>query len=376
MSAHTYPDERWPRLPLPARKTLHQRLAASRPDSAPAFDASATLHLPPPAKPTSARRRTRKWPALLGALALGGGALAYFQPVVARDFLRDLPSAVQSLWNETGAHPVNAGLTGGGSGGEAHLGQTRALLIEEVAKGQVLRSENATEPVLPASLAKLFVIEYVLSLADSRESVWVSGSTLKMAQPKSSKADLIPGRYSVRELSAATLIPSGCDAAWALAVFGGQKLAPQADEAGAAQAFLTGLNQHLRDKGWGATQIYEPSGFDYASRTTAADVAAVTRELLGHDWIRFLVAQGKYRMDMGDGRVYKWTNTNKFMEAGGPYFNPQVIGFKTGSLGNDYNISVLYRQGGREYLVVSLGERSDEARYQSLAPVLAALPRT
>ncbi len=47
-----------------------------------------------------------------------------------------------------------------------------------------------------------------------------------------------------------------------------------------------------------------------------------------------------------------------------------MTGIKTGSLSDDYNLLVLYRQHGKEFLIVSLGSSSDPSRYDDVTHIL------
>lgn len=47
-----------------------------------------------------------------------------------------------------------------------------------------------------------------------------------------------------------------------------------------------------------------------------------------------------------------------------------MTGIKTGSLSDDYNLLVLYRQHGKEFLIVSLGSRSDPSRCDDVTHIL------
>ena len=59
-----------------------------------------------------------------------------------------------------------------------------------------------------------------------------------------------------------------------------------------------------------------------------------------------------------------------FLDPDSAYFNPNVKGIKTGSLEGAYNLVVLYQQHGKEFLVVSLGSDSDQARYDAVSQIL------
>lgn len=47
-----------------------------------------------------------------------------------------------------------------------------------------------------------------------------------------------------------------------------------------------------------------------------------------------------------------------------------MTGIKTSSLSDDYNLLVLYRQHGKEFLIVSLGSSSDPSRCDDVTHIL------
>lgn len=252
--------------------------------------------------------------------------------------------------------------------------QMEALLLTDCSSGEDFLAKSAEEPQLPASLAKLFVIEYAATLADLETVVPVSQAALDLVPPGSSMAWIGAGEYSLQNLFAAMLVPSGNDAAYAVADYCGGLLNPQAAPGqGRIDVFLEGLNRYLAEQGYTGTALYDPSGFDQEARTTAADLSAVTQKLLDYPWFRDMVSQSSYTATLPDGTTWTWENTNQFLDPESPYYNGNVRGVKTGSFGDSYNLMVLYQQHGKEFLICCLGAESDEARYQEAAKLLAVI---
>ena len=77
----------------------------------------------------------------------------------------------------------------------------------------VFASKGEKDPQLPASLAKLFVVEYALTFArDPDTLVTVSPQSLALVKEGSSMAWIQAREYPLRDLFAAMLVPSGNDA--------------------------------------------------------------------------------------------------------------------------------------------------------------------
>ena len=79
-----------------------------------------------------------------------------------------------------------------------------------------------------------------------------------------------------------------------------------------------------------------------------------------------MISQSSYAAFLPDGSVQIWKNTNAFLDPASEYYNENVIGIKTGSLADDYNLLVLYRQFGKEFLICSLGSQSNSSRYDEV----------
>ncbi|MDO5723590.1 MAG: serine hydrolase [Flaviflexus sp.] len=249
----------------------------------------------------------------------------------------------------------------------------RAVIAEDLSTGKVLFDKNPDEKVAPASLAKLFAIDYASTMLDPGETIAVTSSTLDLVKPGSSMAGLVPGTYSVENLYAAMLLPSGNDAANALAAAVADKISPDAaDPVQRQRIFLTGLAGHLRDRGYLSTNIDDPCGYDTTSRTTPMDVAKVTKRLLTYEWFREMTSAHTYSTVTPGGVTLTWQNTNFFLDPNSAYYIEGVTGVKTGSLGKNFNLVTRYQGQGRDLLIVSLGSPTPAARYDDAMNIVFA----
>lgn len=247
----------------------------------------------------------------------------------------------------------------------------KSLLVVDRSCNEVVRAKRADKRCVPASLAKLFVIEYATTLAELDDVVNVSEEALALTKPESSVAGLEARPYYLRDLFAAMLIPSGNDAAYAVADYCGGLLKPEAQPGQQrVDVFMEHLRPYLYQQGYEDTVLYDPSGFDAAAYTTAEDLCAVTERLLEYEWVREMVGQLWYAAELPDGSIQLWKNTNLFLEPTSEFYNEHVTGIKTGSLPQNYHLLVLYEKNGREFLICSLGAFSDTGRYEAVSDVL------
>ena len=136
---------------------------------------------------------------------------------------------------------------------------------------------------------------------------------------------------------------------------------------------MKNLNTYMQNQGYKDTVLYDPSGFDTGARTTVVDLKAVVKKLLENQWFREIVSQTSYTATLPDGVTQTWKNTNTFLDPSSEYYNENVIGVKTGSLSDDYNLVVLYKMHGKEFLICSLGSQSDSSRYDDVNYILKTI---
>ena len=250
----------------------------------------------------------------------------------------------------------------------------KSLILVDRSNNEIFISKKENEQQLPASLAKLFVIEYAATIADLDSIVPASYEAISMTKPGSSVADIEVKDYFLHNLFAAMLVPSGNDAAYVVADYCGGILSPQAARGQErVNVFMDNLNIHLQEKGYSNTILYDPSGYDMDAITNVLDLNAVVNQLLKYQWFRDIVSQSSYMATLPDGSTQTWKNTNTFLDPNSEYYNENVIGVKTGSLSDDYNLVVLYKKYDKEFLICSLGSQSDSSRYDDVTYILRTI---
>ena len=250
----------------------------------------------------------------------------------------------------------------------------KSLILVDRSNNDFFISKKENEQQLPASLAKLFVIEYAATIADLDSIVPASYEAISLTKPGSSVAGIEAKDYFLHNLFAAMLVPSGNDAAYVVADYCGGILSPQtAAVQDRINIFMDSLNVHLQEKGYTNTVLYDPSGYDMDALTTVLDLNSVVNQLLEFQWFRDIISQSSYTATLPDGSTQSWKNTNTFLDPTSDYYNENVIGVKTGSLSDDYNLVVLYQKYGKEFLICSLGSQSDSSRYDDVSNILRTI---
>lgn len=208
-----------------------------------------------------------------------------------------------------------------------------AALVVDLDADAVLYARNSTAPLPPASTVKIMTALVVLQQTPVTDMVTVSYNAA--ATPGSRAGLAAPERLSVSDLLFGLLLPSGNDAAVALAEH----------VAGSEDAFVALMNQQAAILGLTATYYANVHGLDAPGMTTsAADLVTVTRAALAYPLFAAIVATPSATVG---GRVVR--NTNELL---GSY--PGADGVKTGTTdqAGECLVASVTRHGHRVLAVV------------------------
>lgn len=240
-------------------------------------------------------------------------------------------------------------------------------LIMNIDANTILYQKNSTDPIAPASTAKMITALTVLDYCSPEEEMTV-GPEIEMISKDSSRAWLTIGdTLTVRQLLIALLLPSGNDAAYTLAVNTGKKIAHD-DSLSAGQSidlFMKQVNQKATALGAENSNFLVPDGYDTEGQyTTAYDLALIAKACLDHPCIAEIAAMHTSYEVWSNGREVTYYNTNELLNPDSQYYRPDVIGLKTGtsSRGGAGLVSAAVING-ETYLCVVMGS-TENGRFQ------------
>jgi D-alanyl-D-alanine carboxypeptidase (penicillin-binding protein 5/6) len=210
------------------------------------------------------------------------------------------------------------------STGPAGVG-ARSAAVENAATGKLLWSRGLNTERPMASITKVMTAYLVIRAGHLDRALTIPAAVTGYVRAhNASSAGLRPGdKLTARQLLYALLLPSGADAAYALARAYGPGLS----------AFVTKMNATARLLGMTRTHFSNFDGLpyptSYSTYSTAANLLVLGRAAMRLAVFRTVVAQRGYRLAAGSGHhAYRWKNLNSLL---GRY--PGAIGIKPGYTG-------------------------------------------
>lgn len=223
--------------------------------------------------------------------------------------------------------------------------------------GTIQFGKRETRRVPVASLTKIMTAYVVRQEAGLDDLITVTKADVRHAlNGDATTAGLRAGeRLTVRDLLYGLMLPSGADAAHALA----ERYGP-----GTAK-FVAKMNAAARRLGLRDTRYANPDGLPSKAYSTARDQATLTGAAL-RDPVIAQIARTRKRTVTKTAlhRSHVWRNTNDLLADG-------ALGLKTGYTRQaGYCLSFAAMRNGRTYIGVVLGDRGDAARFATARRLL------
>ncbi len=249
---------------------------------------------------------------------------------------------------------------------------TAAILFDADTK-EVLYYKNAVQAMFPASTAKLLTALVALEWCAEDEEVTI-GDEIKMIASDSTRAYLKEGEVlTVRNLLAAMLLPSGNDAAYAIAAHVGRKSLreTEASREEAVTEFARLMNKKAENLGVKNSCFKTPDGYDAVGQyTTAYDMGLIGMAAAANDTITAVSSQGSSRNIFPSGEDVTWTNTNKLVKKySGQYFS-HAIGLKTGTSSMAGRCLIAAARDGDQSAVCVIMDSSSTGRWEDAIELL------
>lgn len=227
---------------------------------------------------------------------------------------------------------------------ELQINSTRYIVMD-AETGAVYAQRGADEQVAIASLTKVFTAVQALNMAPLDTLITTNESDMKSSE--ATTMGFGPGEtYTLRDLIYGMLLPSGNDAAHAIARSLGYREGDTDEEA--VQRFMDLMNRRIQDMGLENTHLVNPDGWGVPGHySSAADVAAFMQYASEYPFLVEVMGTRSYTTSNGALTV---TNSNKILNS----YEPLVAG-KTGyDWDSGWCLVTLAEAGGSRMIAVTL----------------------
>lgn len=233
--------------------------------------------------------------------------------------------------------------------------------------GTVYYARSADEQVKIASITKVMTAILAVENCKMDEKITVSNAAATVGN---STAGLLEGdELTVEQALRGLMIPSGNDAAIALAEHVGKKLDPKTKDAVAT--FVKAMNEQAKKLGCTGTLFENPHGLDFDEwagdmHSTAHDVALMMQEAMKDDTIREVMASKDPWIEVtgadGSDHSHSMDTHNVLLGQDGN------IGGKTGTTDDaGYCFASVYNRNGDEIYTVVLNSSTTDQRFADTA---------
>jgi serine-type D-Ala-D-Ala carboxypeptidase (penicillin-binding protein 5/6) len=252
--------------------------------------------------------------------------------------------------------------------------QAKAAVLADASNGALMWSRGLNTELPMGSITKVMTALVVMRAGDLNRKIRVPKSVIAyVSKYGGESAGLIPGDVvTAQVLLEAMLLPSGCDAAYTLALAYGPGM----------PAFLDKMNETAKQLGMLHTHFTSPDGLPYPTETstfsTPGDLVKLGMAAMKYSVFRSIVAQPFYQLHKGPGHhAYWWNNDNELI---GTY--PGATGIKTGFTNAALHCLLFSAsRGGLNLIGVVLGSPATSPSAGAIAATKVlnwgfALPRT
>ncbi|WP_093238684.1 D-alanyl-D-alanine carboxypeptidase family protein [Variovorax sp. EL159] len=284
------------------------------------------------------------------AFAIAAGGLVPYSASYAASHHAAKPAAQNKKPAASAPASAPAATPAATAGGQPALA-AKAWLLMDFDSGEVLGSDNADEPLPPASLTKMmtsFLVEQALrsgklkkeDLVSVSQNAWCRGSSTEscMYLPLNSQATVI-------DILRGIIIQSGNDASKAIAEH----------MAGSEENFAKLMNAEAQRLGMTHTHFVNATGLpDPQHRSSARDLAILARAII-HDSADFYPIYAE--------REFKYNNIKQGNRNALLYTDPTVDGLKTGHTQEaGFCLVTSSKRNGMRLITVILNTNSAQAR--------------
>lgn len=249
------------------------------------------------------------------------------------------------------------------------------ILLYDATHDKVLFSRNEGARCNPASLTKMMTAAVAAKYAT--DEPFEIGTEINLRDLQASSAYLPYGvTLTLPQLLQAMLLPSGGDAAYALAVTTARRLYPDETLSNmeAAQRFCDLMNETAAEIGAVDTHFVNPDGMYHTNHaSTANDLLKILQFACSFAPVKEAMSLSSVSFTSVDGKEFSYVNTNRLLNSRTSYYYPYATGGKTGFTDEaGYCLASTAEKEGVRLMAIVMGCEEENARFTDSATLFNA----
>ena len=248
--------------------------------------------------------------------------------------------------------------------------------VYDVKNDRIIFRKGEEKIVYPASTTKLLTALYALEIMEPDKLITPSDELELVASGSSIAYIKAEHTLTLEMLIEGMIIPSGNDAAYAIAAAGGRTLAENEDLSGkeAVSHFMEKLNEYGKSIGLCGTHFTVPDGYSSGEHySTVEDMVIISKLALENEIISKYMKKQKDSVVYASGHTNEWKNTNEMLDKNSEYYSPYVTGMKTGSLNKNYCFICSVDDGEDQYIIGLFGADFKNDRFEDALRLIELL---
>ncbi|HWT74061.1 MAG TPA: serine hydrolase [Mobilitalea sp.] len=249
----------------------------------------------------------------------------------------------------------------------------KAAILLDADTQKVLFYKNPVQAMFPASTAKLLTSLVALQWCKVDEQVTI-GDEISMIASDSTRAYLVEGQVlTIQNLLEGMLLPSGNDAAYAVAAYVGRKSLGNAKavKEEAVAEFVRLMNEKAVSLGVKNSCFKTPDGYDAVGQyTTAYDMGLIGAAAANNSTITEISQKSSSRNNFVSGEDVTWSNTNKLITRYSGQYYSHAIGLKTGTSSMAGRCVIAAAEYNGKKVVCVIMDSTQEGRWEDAITLL------
>ena len=249
----------------------------------------------------------------------------------------------------------------------------KQAFVYDLDNDEVFAMKGKGEQLYPASITKLLTIMTALEYLEPDTLIRPSDEQVLVAADSSIAYVNHEHILTAEQLIEGMLLPSGNDAACALAAKVGRTISGNDDLPGveAVDVCVGAMNDYAASIGMAGSHFTTVDGYmDENHYTTVEDMMTVSVLAAKNELVRRYCGRHEDPVVYESGHTITWLNTNKMLDPESEWYDTRVTGMKTGSLSGHFSLVCTLEQDGRTFVAGVFTGQDNNDRYGDMTTIV------